>query len=155
VTERPSAESLATIAIETAAVARRLGQEPRVAFLSYSNFGNPRGEFVDNVRGAVQLLDNQQVGFEYEGEMSADVALNPAMRAQYPFNRLSGPANVLIMPGLHSANIAAKLIKEVANLRVVGPMLVNMSKPVQIVPMNSSASDIVTLGVLASTGVVC
>jgi malate dehydrogenase (oxaloacetate-decarboxylating)(NADP+) len=155
VTERPSAESLATIAIETAAVARRLGQEPRVAFLSYSNFGNPRGEFVDNVRGAVQLLDNRQVGFEYEGEMSADVALNPAMRAQYPFNRLSGPANVLIMPGLHSANIAAKLIKEVANLRVVGPMLVNMSKPVQIVPMNSSASDIVTLGVLASTGVVC
>jgi malate dehydrogenase (oxaloacetate-decarboxylating)(NADP+) len=155
VTERPSAESLATIAIETAAVARRLGQEPRVAFLSYSNFGNPRGEFVDNVRDAVKLLDNRQVGFEYEGEMSADVALNPAMRAQYPFNRLSGPANVLIMPGLHSANIAAKLIKEVANLRVVGPMLVNMSKPVQIVPMNSSASDIVTLGVLASTGVVC
>jgi malate dehydrogenase (oxaloacetate-decarboxylating)(NADP+) len=103
----------------------------------------------------VKLLDSRQVGFEYEGEMSADVALNPAMRAQYPFSRLSGPANVLIMPGLHSANIAAKLIKEVANLRVVGPMLVNMSQPVQIVPMNSSASDIVTLGVLASTGVVC
>ncbi len=155
VTERPSAETLATIAIETAAVARRLGQEPRVAFLSYSNFGNPRGEFVDNVRGAVKLLDGQQVGFEYEGEMSADVALNPAMRSQYPFNRLSGPANVLIMPGLHSANITAKLIKEVANLRVVGPMLVNMAMPVQIVPMNASATDIVTLGVLASTGVVC
>jgi malate dehydrogenase (oxaloacetate-decarboxylating)(NADP+) len=155
VTERPNAALLADIAVETAAVARRLGVEPRVAFLSYSNFGNPRGSIVDNMREAVKLLDARQVGFEYEGEVSADVALNPAMRAQYPFSRLSGPANVLIMPGLHSANIAAKLIKEVANLRVVGPMLVNMEKPVQIVPMSSSASDIVTLGVLASTGVVC
>jgi malate dehydrogenase (oxaloacetate-decarboxylating)(NADP+) len=155
VTERPTAETLATIAVETAAVARRLGQEPRVAFLSYSNFGNPRGEFVDNVRGAVALLDERGVGFEYEGEMSPDVALNPAMRAQYPFSRLSGPANVLIMPGLHSANIAAKLIKEVAGVRVVGPMLVNMARPVQIVPMTASAGDIVTLGVLAATGVVC
>jgi malate dehydrogenase (oxaloacetate-decarboxylating)(NADP+) len=155
VTERPDASLLADIAVETAAVARRLGVEPRVAFLSYSNFGNPRGSIVDNMRDAVKLLDARQVGFEYEGEVSADVALNLAMRAQYPFSRLSGPANVLIMPGLHSANIAAKLIKEVANLRVVGPMLVNMQKPVQIVPMNSSAGDIVTLGVLASTGVVC
>mgnify|MGYP002777083594 CR=1 FL=1 len=155
VTERPDAALLADIAVETAAVARRLGVEPRVAFLSYSNFGNPRGSIVEDVREAVQLLDARQVGFEYEGEVSADVALNPAMRAQYPFSRLSGPANVLVMPGLHSANIAAKLIKEVANLRVVGPMLVNMARPVQIVPMSSSASDIVTLGVLASTGVVC
>ncbi|WP_310498503.1 NADP-dependent malic enzyme [Sandarakinorhabdus sp.] len=154
VTERPTAETLADIAVETAAVARRLGQEPRVAFLSYSNFGNPAGEFVGNLRGAVKILDERGVGFEYEGEMSADVALNPAMRKLYPFSRLSGPANVLIMPGLHSANIAAKLIKEVAGVRVVGPMLVNMSRPVQIAPMTSTASDLVTLAVLASTGVV-
>jgi malate dehydrogenase (oxaloacetate-decarboxylating)(NADP+) len=125
-----------------------------VAFLSYSNFGNPAGEFVGNLRGAVKLLDERGVGFEYEGEMSADVALNPAMRSLYPFSRLSGPANVLIMPGLHSANIAAKLLKEVAGGRVIGPLLVNMTQPVQIAPMTATASDLVTLAVLASTGVV-
>jgi malate dehydrogenase (oxaloacetate-decarboxylating)(NADP+) len=154
VSERPTAEQLADIAEQTAAVARRLGEEPRVAFLSYSNFGNPPGEFIGNLRGAVQLLDERQVGFEYEGEMSADVALNPAMRKQYPFNRLSGPANVLIMPGLHSANIAAKLLKELAGGRVIGPLLVNMNRPVQIAPMTATASDLVTMAVLASTGVV-
>jgi malate dehydrogenase (oxaloacetate-decarboxylating)(NADP+) len=154
VSERPTAEQLADIAEQTAAVARRLGEEPRVAFLSYSNFGNPPGEFIGNLRGAVQLLDERQVGFEYEGEMSADVALNPAMRSQYPFNRLSGPANVLIMPGLHSANIAAKLLKELAGGRVIGPLLVNMNRPVQIAPMTATASDLVTMAVLASTGVV-
>jgi malate dehydrogenase (oxaloacetate-decarboxylating)(NADP+) len=154
VTERPTAQQLADIAEQTAAVARRLGQEPRVAFLSYSNFGNPPGEYVGNLRDAVKLLDERGVGFEYEGEMSADVALNPELRGLYPFNRLSGPANVLIMPGLHSANIAAKLLKELGGSRVIGPCLVNMSRPIQIAPMTASASDIVTLAVLASTGVV-
>ncbi len=155
VTERPDAKQLADIAEQTAAVARRLGQEPRVAFVSYSNFGNPPGEIVGELRDAVKLLDERRVGFEYEGEMSADVALNPAMRALYPFTRLSGPANVLIMPGLHSANIAAKLLKELAGGRVIGPLLVNMGRPVQIAPMTSTASDLVTMAVLASTGVVC
>lgn len=155
VNERPNATQLADIAEQTAAVARRLGQEPRVAFLSYSNFGNPPGEFVGNLRGAVQLLDERGVGFEYEGEMSADVALNPGLRKLYPFSRLSGPANVLIMPGLHSANIAAKLVKELAGGSVIGPLLVNMNRPVQIAPMTATASDLVTMAVLASTGVVC
>ena len=155
VTERPDATQLADIAEQTAAVARRLGQEPRVAFLSYSNFGNPTGAIVDVLRDAVHLLDERRVGFEYEGEMSADTALNPAMRARYPFSRLSGPANVLIMPGLHAANIAAKLLKELAGARVIGPLLVNMSRPIQIAPMTSTASDLVTMAVLASTGVVC
>ncbi len=155
VTERPDAKQLADIAEQTAAVARRLGQEPRVAFVSYSNFGNPPGEIVGELRDAVKLLDERRVGFEYEGEMSADVALNPAMRALYPFTRLSSPANVLIMPGLHSANIAAKLLKELAGGRVIGPLLVNMGRPVQIAPMTSTASDLVTMAVLASTGVVC
>ncbi len=155
VTERPDATQLADIAEQTAAVARRLGQEPRVAFLSYSNFGNPTGAIVDVLRDAVHLLDERRVGFEYEGEMSADTALNPAMRERYPFSRLSGPANVLIMPGLHAANIAAKLLKELAGARVIGPLLVNMSRPVQIAPMTSTASDLVTMAVLSSTGVVC
>jgi malate dehydrogenase (oxaloacetate-decarboxylating)(NADP+) len=154
VTERPTAEQLADIAEQTAAVARRLGQEPRVAFLSYSNFGNPPGSITGSLRDAVHILDARRVGFEYEGEMAADVALDPKLRALYPFNRLSGPANVLIMPGLHSANIAAKLLKELAGGRMIGPLLVGMTRPVQIAPMTASAGDLVTMGILASTGVV-
>ncbi|WP_407696577.1 NADP-dependent malic enzyme [Sphingomonas abietis] len=153
VNERPSAEQLADIAEQTAAVARRMGQEPRVAFLSYSTFGNPAGEWLDNIRGAVQVLDTRNVGFEYEGEVSADVALNPAMKRYYPFSRLSGPANVLIMPGLQSANISAKLLKELGGEAVIGPTLVNMGHPVQIASMTSSASDLVTLAVLAAAGI--
>ena len=102
VNERPTAEELADIAEQTALVARRMGHEPRVAFLSYSTFGNPEGNWLDNIRAAVGVLDGRQVGFEYEGEMAPDVALNPKQLANYPFARLSGPANVLIMPGLQS-----------------------------------------------------
>ncbi|MGI4876873.1 MAG: phosphate acyltransferase, partial [Janthinobacterium lividum] len=152
--ERPNAVELADIAEQTAAVARRLGLEPRVAFLSYSNFGNPPGEFLKQMRDAIGLLDDRQVGFQYEGEMSADVALNPRDSGQYPFSRLSAPANILIMPGLQSANISAKLLKELGGGRMVGPLLVGMSKPVQIVPMTSGASDLVTMAVLAASGVV-
>jgi malate dehydrogenase (oxaloacetate-decarboxylating)(NADP+) len=154
VNERPDATMLADIAEQTAAIARRLGQEPRVAFLSYSNFGNPPGTIVENLREAVKLLDARGVNFEYEGEMSADVALNRNMASVYPFSRLTGPANVLIMPGLHAANISAKLLKELGGGRVIGPMLVGMAHPVQIVPMTSGATDIVTMAVLAASGVV-
>jgi malate dehydrogenase (oxaloacetate-decarboxylating)(NADP+) len=154
VNERPSAEQLADIAEQTAQVSRRMGKTPRVAFLSYSNFGNPPGEIVDVLRDAVALLDDRRVGFEYEGEMSADVALNRDMAKLYPFSRLTGPANVLIMPGLHSANISAKLLKELGGGRVFGPLLMGMSKPVQIVPMTSSTSDLVTMSVLAASSVV-
>jgi len=152
--ERPTAEQLADIAEQTAAVARRLGLEPRVAFLSYSNFGNPPGEFLAHMRGAIKLLDERRVGFEYEGEMSADVALNPRMASRYPFSRLSEPANILIMPGLQSANISAKLLKELGGGKMIGPLLMGMSKAVQIAPMTSSASDLVTMAVLAASGVV-
>jgi malate dehydrogenase (oxaloacetate-decarboxylating)(NADP+) len=154
VNERPTAEQLADIAEQTASVARRMGKTPRVAFLSYSNFGNPPGDITEVLRDAVAVLDSRRVGFEYEGEMSADVALNSDMANLYPFSRLTGPANVLIMPGLHSANISAKLLKELGGGRVLGPLLVGMSKPVQIVPMTSNASDLVTLSVLAASGVV-
>ena len=99
VNERPSAEELAVIAKETAAVARRLGHEPRVAFLSYSTFGNPPGRWLDNLREAVAILDAEKPGFEYEGEVAPDAALNPTVMANYPFSRLSAPANVLVMPG--------------------------------------------------------
>jgi malate dehydrogenase (oxaloacetate-decarboxylating)(NADP+) len=153
VTERPSPEQFVEIAIHTAAVARRMGHEPRVAFLSYSTFGNPEGSFLDNIRGAIKLLDQREVDFEYEGEMAPDVALNPSLKPIYPFSRLSGPANVLIMPGLQSANLSAKLLRELGGDAVIGPMLVGMAKPVQVATMTSSASDLVTLAVLAAGGI--
>jgi len=153
VTERPTAEELADIAEQTAAVARRMGHEPRVAFLSYSTFGNPPGNYLDLVRGAVALLDERGASFEYEGEMAPDAALNPSIMKLYPFNRLSAPANVLVMPGLQSANISAKLLRELGKGSMVGPMLVGMEKPVQIATMSSTAAELLTLAILAAAGI--
>ena len=152
--ERPSAAELAHIAEQTAGVARRLGHEPRVAFLSYSTFGNPSGKWLENIREAVHLLDERKPNFEYEGEMAPDAALNPQVMQLYPFSRLSAPANVLIMPGLQSANLSAKLLRELAGNAVIGPMLIGMEKPVQIAPMTALAPDVLTLAVLAGAGVV-
>ncbi len=153
VNERPTSSELADIAEQTAAVARRMGHEPRVAFLSYSTFGNPPGNWLAPIRDAVEILDARGVNFEYEGEMAPDVALNPRLAANYPFSRLSGPANVLVMPGLQSANLSAKLLRELGGDSVVGPMLVGMEKPVQIATMASNASELVTLAVLAAGGI--
>ncbi len=150
VNERPTANELADIAEHTAAVARRMGHEPRVAFLSYSTFGNPPGSFLENIREAVGILDERRPSFEYEGEMAPDVALNPRVAKSYPFSRLSGPANVLIMPGLQSANISAKLLRELGGDSVIGPMLVGLEHPVQVATMSSTASELVTLAVLAA-----
>jgi malate dehydrogenase (oxaloacetate-decarboxylating)(NADP+) len=150
VNERPTSEELADIAVQTAQVARRMGHEPRVAFLSYSTFGNPSGNWLDPIRAAVAILDARKVSFEYEGEMAPDVALNPRLAASYPFSRLSGPANILVMPGLQSANLSAKLLRELGGDTVIGPMLVGMEKSVQIATMASNASELVTLAVLAA-----
>ena len=154
INERPSAEQLAHIAKETAAVAVRLGHEPRVAFLSYSTFGNPPGRWLDNIREAVAILDAEKPNFEYEGELAPDAALNPKVMELYPFSRLSAPANVLIMPGLQSANLSAKLLRELAGAPTIGPMMVGMEKPVQIAPMTALAPDVLTLAVLAAAGIV-
>jgi len=153
VNERPNAQELADIAMDTAAVARRMGHEPRVAFLSYSTFGNPPGNWLEGIRDAVALLDARGVDFEYEGEMAPDVALNPRVMANYPFCRLSGPANVLVMPGLQSANLSSKLLRELGGDSVIGPMLIGMSQPVQVATMASTASELVTLAVLAAGGI--
>ncbi|MCW2404444.1 malate dehydrogenase (oxaloacetate-decarboxylating)(NADP+) [Sphingobium sp. B1D7B] len=153
VNERPNSAELAHIAIESAALARRMGHEPRVAFLSYSTFGNPHGNWLDNIRGAVQILDGMEVDFEYEGEMAPDVALNRRVMANYPFCRLSGPANVLIMPGLQSANLSAKLLRELGGDSVIGPVLLGLNQPVQVATMASTASELVTLAVLAAGGI--
>ncbi len=153
VNERPDAEELADIAEGAALVARRMGHEPRVAFLSYSNFGNPEGRWLENLRGAIKVLETRKVEFEFEGEMSPDVALNKRQLANYPFARLSGPANVLIMPGLQSANISAKLLRELGGDSTIGPILMGMEKSVQIAPMSATASELVTLAVLAAGGI--
>jgi malate dehydrogenase (oxaloacetate-decarboxylating)(NADP+) len=153
VTERPTAEQYAAIAIRSAAFARRMGQEPRVAFVSYTTFGNPPGRHIEALRDAVKMLDTIVTDFEYEGEMGPDVALNHEMQAKfYPFSRLTGPANILIMPGLQSANISAKLLRAVGGESILGPYLMGMALPVQIAPMTASSSDLVTLAVLAAGG---
>ncbi|GAB4150097.1 MAG: NADP-dependent malic enzyme [Sphingomonadales bacterium] len=154
VNDRPTAAELADIAEQAAHAVRRLGHEPRVGFLSYSNFGNPMRESSQHVRDAVTLLDQRQTDFEYEGEMSADVALNRDMIKLYPFSRLTGPANVLIMPALHSANISAKLLREIGGSRSIGPLLVGLEKSVQIAPMTSTATDLVNMAVLAAADLV-
>ena len=153
VTERPTAEQFAAIAIRSATFARRMGQDPRIAFVSYTTFGNPPGRHIDELRDAVKLLDTIVTDFEYEGEMGPDVALNHEMQAKfYPFSRLTGPANILIMPGLQSANISAKLLRAISAESVLGPYLMGMALPVQIAPMTASSSDLVTLAVLAAGG---
>ena len=148
--ELPSSVELADIAVQTAEVARRLGHEPRVAMLSFSNFGNPMGTTSGRVRDAVALLDSRVTDFEYEGEISADVALDRELLDLYPFARLSGPANVLIMPALHSANISSKLLQELGRGTVIGPILVGLSKPVQIVELGAGVSELVTMAALAA-----
>ena len=151
VVELPDAKQLAAIGIEAAAAAKRLGFKPRVAFLSYSTFGNPMGERSEKVREAVSLLDQRtDLDFEYVGDIAADVALSPNHKLAYPFSRLSGPANVLVMPAIHSASISTKLLGALGDANVVGPMLLGLQKPVQIASFGASVSDIVILATLAA-----
>ena len=138
----------------SAGFARRMGLEPRIAFISYTTFGNPPGVHIEELRGAVKLLDGIKCDFEYEGEMGPDVALNYDMQRRfYPFSRLSGPANVLVMPGLQSASLSSKLLRELGGESILGPYILGLEMPVQIAPMTASASDLVTLAVLAAVGV--
>ena len=148
--EVPTTAEFADIAIQAAKAARQLGHEPRVAFVSFSNFGDPLREKGKRVREAVEHLDTMKVDFEYDGEMSVDVALNPELRTLYPFCRLSAPANVLIMPALDPAIISAKLLQELGGGTVVGPLLIGLSKPAQIVPMGSNVTELVNVAALAA-----
>ncbi|MBK1666317.1 NADP-dependent malic enzyme [Rhodospirillum rubrum] len=148
--EAPSAQELADIAIQTAALARRMGHEPRVALLSYSTFGAPLGRTPDRSRQAVALLEERKVEFEFDGEIGVHVALDPDLLTLYPFCRLSAPANVLIMPGLHSANISSKLMQKMGGASTIGPVLMGLSRPCQIVPMDATVSDIVHMATLAA-----
>ncbi|MEP1031393.1 MAG: phosphate acyltransferase, partial [Alphaproteobacteria bacterium] len=146
----PSPDLLADFAEGGAMVARAMGHEPRVAMISFANFGNPDLPHAETMRDAVGVLDRRDVAFEYDGEMSAGVALNPDLMANYPFCRLSGPANVLVMPGLHSSRISARLLSAVGGATVLGPILLGFAKPAQVVQMDASASDIATMAVLTA-----
>ncbi|MDI9848292.1 NADP-dependent malic enzyme [Rhodoblastus sp. 17X3] len=150
ITELPEAEEIADIAVEAAGFARRLGYEPRVALLAFSNFGHPPGERSTRVKEAVRILDHRRVDFEYDGEMAADVALNKEAMALYPFCRLTDTANVLIMPAFHAASISTKMLQELGGATVIGPMLVGFDKPVQIVQLGGKDSDIVNMAALAA-----
>ncbi|MBT5264029.1 MAG: NADP-dependent malic enzyme [Rhodospirillaceae bacterium] len=149
--EIPTPEELADIACQTAATARAMGHEPRVALLSFSNFGNPPREKAVRIRDAVEVLDGRETDFEYDGEMSADTALDPELMARnYPFCRLSGPANVLVMPSLHAANVTYKLMQQFAGAAVIGPMLIGIEKPVQIVQVTANVHDLVIAAAIAA-----
>jgi malate dehydrogenase (oxaloacetate-decarboxylating)(NADP+) len=151
VTEMPGAQDLAEIAISAAKAAQKLGFTPKLAFLSYSTFGNPPGERMEKVRDAVAILDKMgNVGFEYDGEMAVDVALNPEARRLYPFCRLSGPANVLVMPAIHSASISTKMAAALGGATVIGPLLVGLKSSVQIAQLDATAQDIVNLAAFAA-----
>jgi malate dehydrogenase (oxaloacetate-decarboxylating)(NADP+) len=150
VLELPDPAELADIAEEAANVARRFGYEPRVAFLSYSTFGYPRGERAERVREAVGELDRRKVDFEYDGEMGADVALSREAMAAYPFCRLSQPANVLVMPAAHSASISTKMLQQLGGVTVVGPLLTGLDRSLQIASMNATTSDIVNLAAITA-----
>ena len=150
ITEMPNAEDLAMIAIEAAGVARRLGYEPRVALLAFSTFGHPPGERSQRVQEAVRILDARHVDFEYDGEMAADVALNKERLSAYPFCRLSDTANVLVMPAFHSASISTHMLQELGGATLIGPLIVGLNRPVQIVPLGARDSDIVNMAALAA-----
>jgi malate dehydrogenase (oxaloacetate-decarboxylating)(NADP+) len=150
VQEWPEEQDLANIAIRAASAARGLGLDPRVAFVSFSTFGYPVSERASKMHRAPLVLDKMGVDFEYEGEMTVDVALNPDVMAQYPFCRLSGPANILVVPARHSASISVKLMQEMAGATVIGPILTGVKKPIQICSINSTVNDILNMAVMAA-----
>ena len=151
VTEHPTAHQLAQIAIGAAASARRLGETPRVALCSHSNFGEPMNPQVPVIREATRILEELGVDFEFDGDISPEIALEPNLRALYPFCRLTGSANVLVMPDLASAHIATRLAPRLGETTTIGPILRGLSRPAQIVPMDATVGQIVNLAALAAS----
>ncbi len=151
--EWPDEEDLANIAERAAEVARGLGLEPRVAFVSFSTFGYPRSERADKMNHAPAVLEQRGVDFEFEGEMTVDVAMNPKAQDSYPFQRLTGPANILVVPARHSASISVKLMQEMAGATVIGPILSGVDKPIQICSATMTSNDVLNMAVLAASKV--
>ena len=149
--DMPNAQELADITHQSAEVVKDIfGIEPRAALLSYSNFGKPFTERSAYIRDAIKILDKREVNFEYDGEMGANVAVNKNLLNLYPFCKLSGPANLLIMPAIHSASISTKLLQELGGGNLVGPYLVGFNEPIQIAPLGANVADVINLAALAA-----
>ena len=150
VNDFPSAEKLTKIATSAVRVARLFGFDPKVAFLSHSTFGKPTSRNTKHVRDAIEILKNKKVDFDFDGEMQPDVALNPKYKETYPFSKIVGNANILIMPALHSAAISSKLMKTIGGAKVIGPLLIGLGLPIEIAPLRSSPNDILNLASVAA-----
>ncbi|WP_455482057.1 NADP-dependent malic enzyme [Bartonella sp. B35(2025)] len=148
--ENPSAEELADIAEQTAAFVHGLGYQPRVAFVAFSTFGYMKGQATQHIQDAVNILHERKVDFEFDGEMNADVALNSKLMQQYPFMGLTAPANILVMPGYHASSIASKMLQELSEATIIGPILIGLERSVQIVPFSGNDTDIVNIATLAA-----
>ena len=148
--EYPSSEQMAEIAISTARVVRLFGFEPKVAFVSHSTFGQPLTSRTKHIRKAVDILKEKKVDFKFDGDMQPDVALNLDYKELYPFSKIVGNANILIMPGQHSAAISYKMMKTLSNAKVIGPLLIGLGLPIEIAPLRSSTSEIINLASIAA-----
>ena len=150
VNDFPSADDLVKISLSSVRVAKLFGFEPKVAFLSHSTFGKPLSRNTKHVRDAIELLKNKKVDFDFDGEMQPDVALNPKYKETYPFSKIVGNANILIMPALHSAAISTKLMKTIGGAKIIGPLLIGLGLPIEIAPLRSSSNDILNLASVAA-----
>ena len=150
VNDFPSADDLVKISQSSVRVAKLFGFEPKVAFLSHSTFGKPLSRNTKHVRDAIELLKNKKVDFDFDGEMQPDVALNPKYKETYPFSKIVGNANILIMPALHSAAISTKLMKTIGGAKIIGPLLIGLGLPIEIAPLRSSSNDILNLASVAA-----
>ena len=150
VNEYPNSEQLAKIAISSARVVRLFGFEPKVAFVSHSTFGQPSTSRTKHIKDAVEILKNQKVDFEFDGDMQPDVALNEEYKNLYPFSKIVGNANILVMPGQHSAAISYKMMKTFGDTKVIGPLLIGLGLPIEIAPLRSSTSEIINLASIAA-----
>ncbi|WP_273788834.1 NADP-dependent malic enzyme [Bartonella sp. ML70XJBT] len=148
--ENPNAKELADIAEQTASFVRGFGCQPRVAFLAFSTFGYMKGNVTQQIQDAINILHERKVDFEFDGEMSADVALNSKLMQQYPFMGLTEPANILVMPSYHASSIASKMLQELGEATIIGPILIGLEKSVQIVPFSGSDTDVVNIAMLAA-----
>ena len=150
VNEYPTSEQMADIAISSARVVRLFGFDPKVAFVSHSTFGQPLTSRTKHIKNAVQILKDRKVDFEFDGDMQPDVALNEEYKSLYPFSKIVGNANILIMPGQHSAAISYKMMKTLGDTKVIGPLLIGLGLPIEIAPLRSSTSEILNLASIAA-----
>ena len=148
--EYPTSEQLAEIAISAARVVRLFGFDPKVAFVSHSTFGQPLTSRTKHIKNAVEILKEKKVNFEFDGDMQPDVALDEEYKSLYPFSKIVGNANILIMPGQHSAAISYKMMKTLGDTKVIGPLLIGLGLPIEIAPLRSSTSEIINLASIAA-----